>query len=60
MHARLRAGKTIEVRRSDRGASPSGRDLERLWLTSAEDRHRPRVNLPPLPAPVPPPAPPSK
>jgi hypothetical protein len=64
MHAAARAGKTIEVRRSEagsaRGRAPDQADLERLWLTAVPDRQRPRIALPPLPAPVPPPPPPSK
>ena len=58
------AGKTLEVRRSEaaaaRGRPLNQADLERLWLSSMLDRHRPRINLPPLPSPVPPPPPPSQ
>ena len=58
-----RAGKTVEIRRSeaagDRGKASSQPDLERLFLTAVQDRHRPRINLAPLPAPVPPPKPPT-
>ncbi|CAL8465559.1 g5095 [Coccomyxa elongata] len=56
-------GKTVEVRRSeaagDKGKKPNLADLERLFLMTVEDRHRPRINLGPLPAPVPPPKPPT-
>ncbi|EIE22978.1 CIA30-domain-containing protein [Coccomyxa subellipsoidea C-169] len=56
-------GKTVEIRRSeaagDRGKASSQPDLERLFLTAVQDRHRPRINLAPLPAPVPPPKPPT-
>ncbi|CAK0786611.1 hypothetical protein CVIRNUC_009825 [Coccomyxa viridis] len=52
-------GKTVEVRRSeaagDKGRASTPQDLQRLFLLAQEDRHRPRVGLPPLPGPVPPP-----
>ncbi|KAK9845099.1 hypothetical protein WJX74_010569 [Apatococcus lobatus] len=55
------AGKTIEFRRrskeESRGLQP---DLSSLFLAAVEDRHRPRINLPYLPAPVAPPPPPSE
>ena len=35
-------------------------DLQRLFLLAQEDRHRPRIGLPPLPGPVPPPPAPSE
>ena len=52
-------GRRFEVRRSeaagDKGRASTPQDLQRLFLLAQEDRHRPRVGLPPLPGPVPPP-----
>ena len=39
----------------DKGRASTPQDLQRLFLLAQEDRHRPRVGLPPLPGPVPPP-----
>ena len=44
----------------DKGKGSTVRDLERLFLTAQQDRHRPSIGLSPLPMPVPPPPPPSK
>ncbi len=62
--SRAGAGKTLEVRRSEaadaRGKAPTPVDMERLFLGSVLDRHRPRVALPPFPKAAPPPAKPSE
>ena len=62
--SRAGAGKTLEVRRGEaadaRGRTPSPADIERLFLGSVLDRHRPRVALPPFPKAAPPPAKPSE
>ena len=58
------AGKTVEVRRSeaagDKGRASTPQDLQRLFLLAQEDRHRPRIGLPPLPRPRAPAACPSE
>lgn len=57
----LAAGKTLEVRRSEEKDAgkrvQSQQQLQASFLPLAEDRHRPRLGLPPLPKAVPPPAP---